>query len=617
MSKSAVVPQKRVVALIPQVFGSVGPLYAFFADRGVRETIESIVVAVLLALLFRGFEGEAFMIPTGSMAPGLRGHHVDQWCDKCGVEYQTGATFENNLTPVDKKVRVIRTYCPICGTSTILTPVQERDHVANQGDRILVNKYVYDFAEPDRFDVIVFKNPNNGKQNLIKRLVGLPGENIVISRGDVYVVDEKGGNRKIVRKPADKQLAMLQLVDDTSYRAKEMVDAGWPEKWNALGTSDWDIDRQSNKTEFQSDGGSSDSIAWLRFKNILPRWPVVADKLNDGRIVHRRDGDDWEASISNLKVPADIQNSVGALIGDYCCYNDYTLERDILEDEFRNRTKESPSPANHWVGDLAVEATFVAESGTGKIVLMLVEGGASFFCTIDPASGAASFSCDAPDVQFVAAGGGPVAAPSNVSTGVRMGVSSTVTFCNSDNQLILWVNGKHIEIPGATFNRPETFYPQFNSSTDPLDAQPVGLGVSGLKVSVSRLRVLRDVYYTSQRGENRDIRNETRGGNSRSFVHDEILAIHDDPSSWNSSLGKELFDASVRSGPPMFMIPQGCYFPMGDNSPESKDARIWEGPNYFSRELLIGRAMLVYWPHARNRPIPVITPNFSQMRPIQ
>src|SRR5438067_1059753 len=40
-----------------------------------RETIESIVVAFVLAFLFRTFEAEAFVIPTGSMAPTLYGQH--------------------------------------------------------------------------------------------------------------------------------------------------------------------------------------------------------------------------------------------------------------------------------------------------------------------------------------------------------------------------------------------------------------------------------------------------------------------------------------------------------------------------------------------------------------
>ena len=41
--------------------------------QSVRETIESIVVAFILAFLFRAFVAEAFVIPTGSMAPTLMG----------------------------------------------------------------------------------------------------------------------------------------------------------------------------------------------------------------------------------------------------------------------------------------------------------------------------------------------------------------------------------------------------------------------------------------------------------------------------------------------------------------------------------------------------------------
>ena len=59
-----------------------------------RDIVEQIAIAVGLALLFRGFEGEAFVIPTGSMAPTLMGMHKDIPCDKCGHEIRTGATEE-------------------------------------------------------------------------------------------------------------------------------------------------------------------------------------------------------------------------------------------------------------------------------------------------------------------------------------------------------------------------------------------------------------------------------------------------------------------------------------------------------------------------------------------
>jgi hypothetical protein len=57
-----------------------GGVFNFFRDFGVRETIESVIVAIILAMLFRGFEAEAFIIPTGSMAPSLQGQHLDLDC---------------------------------------------------------------------------------------------------------------------------------------------------------------------------------------------------------------------------------------------------------------------------------------------------------------------------------------------------------------------------------------------------------------------------------------------------------------------------------------------------------------------------------------------------------
>ena len=62
----------------------------------VRETIESIVVAFVLAFLFRTFEAEAFVIPTGSMSPALQGRHKDVECDQCGYRFRTTASSEDS-----------------------------------------------------------------------------------------------------------------------------------------------------------------------------------------------------------------------------------------------------------------------------------------------------------------------------------------------------------------------------------------------------------------------------------------------------------------------------------------------------------------------------------------
>ena len=61
---------------------------------GARETMESVAVAFIFCFLFKTFEAEAFVIPTGSMAPTLYGRHKDAECPGCGFEWAVGASGE-------------------------------------------------------------------------------------------------------------------------------------------------------------------------------------------------------------------------------------------------------------------------------------------------------------------------------------------------------------------------------------------------------------------------------------------------------------------------------------------------------------------------------------------
>ena len=53
------------------------------------------MIAFVLAFLFRTFEAEAFVIPTGSMAPTLMGAHKDVDCLKCGHRFRVNSSEEN------------------------------------------------------------------------------------------------------------------------------------------------------------------------------------------------------------------------------------------------------------------------------------------------------------------------------------------------------------------------------------------------------------------------------------------------------------------------------------------------------------------------------------------
>ena len=61
---------------------------------------------------------------------------------------------------------------------------QHQSYPSYYGDRILVSKFAYELADPQRWDVIVFKFPGDAttdaRTNFIKRLVGLPGETVRI-----------------------------------------------------------------------------------------------------------------------------------------------------------------------------------------------------------------------------------------------------------------------------------------------------------------------------------------------------------------------------------------------------------------------------------------------------
>jgi signal peptidase I len=96
--------------------------------RLVRELLETILPALLIALLINVFVGQATRVEGQSMEPNL---HSEQ--------------------------------------------------------RLVVEKLSYRFHGPQRFDIVVLKLPSQGEELLIKRVIGLPGETVEIRDGQVYV----------------------------------------------------------------------------------------------------------------------------------------------------------------------------------------------------------------------------------------------------------------------------------------------------------------------------------------------------------------------------------------------------------------------------------------------
>ena len=86
----------------------------------------------------------------------------------------------------------------MCRYTAILGPdnPQHASYPSYNGDRILVGKFAYELADPQRWDVIVFKFPGDAttdaRTNFIKRLVGLPGETVRIQHGDMWIRRGRG-----------------------------------------------------------------------------------------------------------------------------------------------------------------------------------------------------------------------------------------------------------------------------------------------------------------------------------------------------------------------------------------------------------------------------------------
>ncbi|HEC21156.1 MAG TPA: signal peptidase I [Candidatus Peregrinibacteria bacterium] len=61
----------------------------------------------------------------------------------------------------------------------------------HDGEYIIISKIGYYLHEPERGDIVVFKPPSSNKDYYIKRIVGIPGDEVKLSKGKVFVNDKE------------------------------------------------------------------------------------------------------------------------------------------------------------------------------------------------------------------------------------------------------------------------------------------------------------------------------------------------------------------------------------------------------------------------------------------
>ena len=80
------------------------------------------------------------------------------------------------------------------------------------GDRVLVNKFIYRFTEPARGDIVVFKSVEGGGEDLIKRVVGVPGDEISVRGGKLLVNGERQREPYVNRRFPDRSFSAPTTV---------------------------------------------------------------------------------------------------------------------------------------------------------------------------------------------------------------------------------------------------------------------------------------------------------------------------------------------------------------------------------------------------------------------
>ena len=66
-------------------------------------------------------------------------------------------------------------------------PSESMETTIMSGDHIFGNRLTYRFHDPERYDIVIFRYPDNEEQLFIKRVIGLPGDVVEIRDGRVYV----------------------------------------------------------------------------------------------------------------------------------------------------------------------------------------------------------------------------------------------------------------------------------------------------------------------------------------------------------------------------------------------------------------------------------------------
>ena len=519
----------------------------------VRDILEAVILALILAFTFRTFMVEAYVIPTGSMAPTLNGAHFRVICPQCGWVFDANANVEQQwvrqYNPADGQTQqgmanmpngeLTNPYainsppyitCPNCHFRIPVTSlpdqpvIRRRQQLQNgyqdlyfpyacNGDRILVLKYLYWFDPPKRWDIVVFKEPLNGKQNYIKRLVGLPHNTVEIVDGNVYI------NGMIAHKSPTVEKAMLQLVYDNDFYPH---DAGKPRRHGRVWTNPWVGVRSGPYAGHWKTSGPV-----IRFAAVKPGQRGELAFLQRGHYL--LNGEGYDATFPRHQ-------------------------------------------ENHLVDDLYVSAVWQSTSPFGKLSMVVGIRSNRYKVALGHDGKISLYRWIAGKKQFSAVNPKPYGFVKAVHA-LHPGHPYIVSMSNIDHQIRFWFNRRLVleYTPPWTVGQALKFRDyQIEYGRE---VPKILVNVTGV-CTLRHLNLMRDIYYTQAHVENSD--------------------------------GSDMGPGTATAGHPL-KLHAGEYFMMGDNSAYSADGRVWDRVDPALADLhlhigvvpqryILGKAFMVYWP---------------------
>lgn len=555
----------------------------------IKETVISLLIAFVLAFVFRGFVIEPFLIPTGSMAPTLLGAHERITNPSSGHTWTMGPWY---LSPGTQQP------LPMQGGrvgQTDLGPFRGVDPLTNEplvfdrgvpsiaGDRIFVLKYMPGVFGPQRYDVAVFRDPQDPRQNFIKRMIGMPNEQVAIVDGDVFARPTQGGAAvagnpfeldgwAVQRKPEAVQRAVWQPIFDSAKSPLPAVAA----RRNSRFTSPWvggrvgDPDpawKIEGRRSYRYEGQGATTLVW--------------DTSADQGLDYDRLVDDWAYLREETKnMPFRWH------LNDQNAYNE-------IFPQFPMSGGPMPQITFFPVSDLRLSAGVEPDGDSVTAEVVLRTRGHEFRARLSGTTATVDLRPLAgPAGAWTTLGSGPIA-------GFRKGRVTNIDFWHVDQALWLFVDEKPVVVQAGydwtVRQRLEHCSGRSLSEIMTWDAQ--------LRASARSHAFCRGSLYGKP-----ELRWVFTGG---PFTLHRVAVARD--LYYQPAQPSQGAQQPVRAGHPSTLptLNGSQYFMCGDNSPSSSDGRAWSqvdpwvahsvdaSVGVVHHDLLVGKAFFVYFPAAK------------------